>query len=594
MRRLVLLVPVCLALLSGAALAQNTTPLSGPWIGDNNFALKTGGVVGINQPNMAVNLSKWTTQIHQNTQTGACYGAGASRVLCTSDQNHDLIADHSTIQSQDASLISFVTVGGSATATDVVGLDWRIASVLYQIRYTVQPGDTTSTIATNLAACINAGGAANCTVTAGFLNALLAFHDANGFGYQPRAGVSFGATTKVGFDQPWAASGNSVVTSLSGGASETLTLSSNDILDNGPYMATSRYVPGRLPVAGDQLGTFYFQGQSAPNSGIDTVYGAILPRVLVQDPTNPQGELLINTADGGSVKNHSPKIYVGNGVSFASSTGTNCGYPGLGSVNVCGFLQVQTRATFGTLTPGGTDNVLIAVGGVNVSGILTAVEFAGAGGTTPGIAIGTDNFGNRGTIAGLRYNHSSFNDIGFQTQSTVPQMVLKTTGILTLGAGQPFTWSQSSNDASATVDTGISRTAAGAMAVGNGTQGDTSGSLALQTIPQEKELQVTKTSNYTIQASDSNTFFDNFGAGGEVDFTLPAYAAGLRYCFGVIAAQTVKVIAPTLNKIAIGASNSGFAGNISANAPYSVVCLHATTTGDQWAAKSATGTWTVN
>jgi hypothetical protein len=47
-----------------------------------------------------------------------------------------------------------------------------------------------------------------------------------------------------------------------------------------------------------------------------------------------------------------------------------------------------------------------------------------------------------------------------------------------------------------------------------------------------------------VLATDSNTYFDNTGSSGEVDFTLPAYAAGLCYCFAVTSAQTLKVIVP--------------------------------------------------
>jgi hypothetical protein len=107
-------------------------------------------------------------------------------------------------------------------------------------------------------------------------------------------------------------------------------------------------------------------------------------------------------------------------------------------------------------------------------------------------------------------------------------------------------------------------------------------------------VQLTKTSNYTVSANDTNTDFDNTGARGEVDFTLPAYAAGLRYCFMVTASQTVKVIAPASAKIAVGNSNSASAGNITANGVYASACLVATSVPNQWATKSTTGTWIVN
>ena len=119
-------------------------------------------------------------------------------------------------------------------------------------------------------------------------------------------------------------------------------------------------------------------------------------------------------------------------------------------------------------------------------------------------------------------------------------------------------------------------------------------SMTATAVAGQKALQASKPSSYSVQASDSNTNFDNTGATGAVTFTLPSYAAGLRYCFTVTVAQTLEVLAPASNHIAIGTSNSASAGNIQANAPYSTACIVATSVNDQWAATSTTGSWTVN
>jgi hypothetical protein len=324
----------------GPAAAQ-VPPIQPPPDSSSSGAGMTTSASNAVLPTAATNLSKWTTQIHQNTQVGECYGTGSGRVLCASDQNMDLIADHSTVQTQDASMLTEVAVGGTVTAGDVVGLTWTVAGTAYNIRYTVQAGDTASTIAANLASCIDAGGAANCTATAGFLAGLLAFHDANGFGYQPGASA---IAAKLAFEQPWAASGNSVATYLSGGASETLTATLGNVLDVGPYTGTARLVPGRTPVAGDTLGMMLFQGQSASASGIDTQYAALVAEVLAQDPTNPQGALLFTTSDSLTGKNQGTKMALGNGVVFydQNDTDAGCGFPGLGIISVCGQLQLNS------------------------------------------------------------------------------------------------------------------------------------------------------------------------------------------------------------------------------------------------------------
>ena len=104
----------------------------------------------------------------------------------------------------------------------------------------------------------------------------------------------------------------------------------------------------------------------------------------------------------------------------------------------------------------------------------------------------------------------------------------------------------------------------------------------------------TKTTSYQLTTADSGSYLDNTGASGEVDYTLPAWSIGLHFCFTVTAAQIVKVVAPASTSIAIGASNSAAAGNITANAPYATACVYATSVTNQWAADRATGTWTVN
>lgn len=52
----------------------------------------------------------------------------------------------------------------------------------------------------------------------------------------------------------------------------------------------------------------------------------------------------------------------------------------------------------------------------------------------------------------------------------------------------------------------------------------------------------TKTANYTAVVTDNFTLFDNTGAAGEVDITLPPIANG--YCFGIkaVVAQVLKII----------------------------------------------------
>lgn len=123
-------------------------------------------------------------------------------------------------------------------------------------------------------------------------------------------------------------------------------------------------------------------------------------------------------------------------------------------------------------------------------------------------------------------------------------------------------------------------------------KGETQAVIAAGTF-QSKDLRASKTANYTVVAADTGTQFDNIGAAGEVDFTLPTAAVGLKYGFTVKAAQVLKVIAGSSTIIAIGTSISASAGNIQASAAYSSVQLEAISTTEWVATSGASGTWTV-
>lgn len=103
---------------------------------------------------------------------------------------------------------------------------------------------------------------------------------------------------------------------------------------------------------------------------------------------------------------------------------------------------------------------------------------------------------------------------------------------------------------------------------------------------------VTKTADYTVTTADSDTHFNNIGAGGAVTFTLPAAAAGLRYGFLVAAAQTVEILAAGSDRIAYGTTNSAAGGNLQSSSPFSFVTIEAHGAG-QWIASSTLGAWTV-
>jgi len=256
---------------------------------------------------------------------------------------------------------------------------------------------------------------------------------------------------------------------------------------------------------------------------------------------------------------------------------------GVGGLAGSGFAGGTSGTASLTSAAGGNSNAASTAAGA--SGNVTVGS--GAGGTASGT---TSNGGNSGSVTistgaagtGTSANGAVGNIIfapGGTTGATLTPTLLAlgsgTTnafpGLKRNGTAVNFRLADNSADAPITASTG---TFSGALT--------------------GYEATTTKTSNYNVAVADVAQHFDNTGASGEVDFTLPAYAAGLRYCFTVTAAQTLKVIAPASNKIAIGTTNSAAAGNITASATYSTACIYATAVSNQWVAESTTGSWTVN
>ncbi len=91
--------------------------------------------------------------------------------------------------------------------------------------------------------------------------------------------------------------------------------------------------------------------------------------------------------------------------------------------------------------------------------------------------------------------------------------------------------------------------------------------------------QITKTANYTIVAADNFTLFDNTGATGEVDLTLPAIANGYSFALRAQVAQVFKFIsAEGSNIVGTAATNS----NASVTAIGGVILVYTNPAGTKW------------
>jgi len=94
-----------------------------------------------------------------------------------------------------------------------------------------------------------------------------------------------------------------------------------------------------------------------------------------------------------------------------------------------------------------------------------------------------------------------------------------------------------------------------------------------------------------ITAAESGTIITNAGAGGAMAYTLPSAAAGLNYCFVVMAVQELRVTPAAGDVINIAGVAGDAAEYWTANAAGEALCL-VSVDGTNWIATSYTGTWT--
>src|SRR5438067_12050919 len=106
---------------------------------------------------MSQTTPPWSPQIHQNAGGSTAQGPQGFHNLMWADQQINVVTDHISARTQDASEFYAWAIGGTVTPGDVVGFDAVLAGQTWQVRYTVQPGDILTSIATKLAT-IMAGG----------------------------------------------------------------------------------------------------------------------------------------------------------------------------------------------------------------------------------------------------------------------------------------------------------------------------------------------------------------------------------------------------------------------------------------------------
>lgn len=108
-----------------------------------------------------------------------------------------------------------------------------------------------------------------------------------------------------------------------------------------------------------------------------------------------------------------------------------------------------------------------------------------------------------------------------------------------------------------------------------------------------RRTEVTKTGNYTVLSTETNTNFNNSGAGGQVIFTLPTSApVGTRYSFTVLAAQNIQIKLPTSETLRAAGIVTTAAGTMTSNVDGNTLTIEKITS-TKWYTVATVGTaWT--
>lgn len=96
---------------------------------------------------------------------------------------------------------------------------------------------------------------------------------------------------------------------------------------------------------------------------------------------------------------------------------------------------------------------------------------------------------------------------------------------------------------------------------------------------------VSRTTDYIITPEDTGTCFDNAGAAGTVNLTLPPWQRGLFYSFIVVAPFPLNVLGAIANGMFTAPTM------MSSDQPYSAMTLGTSNAPGPWTTTSATGGW---
>lgn len=289
------------------------------------------------------------------------------------------------------------------------------------------------------------------------------------------------------------------------------------------------------------------------------------------------GVMAIDIGAGGT---GAKTITVGDG----ASTGVTAVKSGSGGVAI--NASINNPVNIGTGTSTGT----VTIGGAGAQSIDI-----GNGAAAKTVALGSSNTTSTTTLlsgsGGIKVNESNNQpvDIGTGTSTgtvTIGGAAAQSIAIGNGAAAKTVTLGSTNTTSTTTINAGSGNiNLVGTLATGDAITGDGTAALGgfLKTVTDD-------TDGKTLNVNESGTVQTNAGASGAQAWALPAAAAGLNYCFVVMAAQELRVTPAAGDKIVHGSTVMDAAEYYFADAIGETLCIVAVD-GTNWVMTSSTGTW---
>lgn len=548
----------------------------------------TGGAVNLNAS------SNYATNLNTGTSSGAVTIGGGSGTVAVNSSSWDIsttgaMSGFSSLSlSDDISLANGKAVKSSTTTAETVKLQaYDVDNTTYRDVLTLTNGDTVTAVlgSNNETISVNSAdwdisttgamtgigaitmdglltGSAGATITGATINLNASSNNAVNIG----TGTTTSTVTIGG-------AGNQSIDIGNGAAVKTVALGS----DNTTSSTTIKAGTGDMSIT--SVDDLTINGGSA--GSIITIGGNTDGNVI----NIGADDTAADTIGIGSAKDTSSLAGISVTVGSTGTTSATAIQSGSGGVNINASNSQPTNIGTGTTT-----------GTVTIGGAAAQQIDVGNGAAAKTVNVGSSNTTSTTTIlsgsGGIKVNESNSQPVDIGTGTSTGTVTIGGAGAQSIAIGngaasKTVTLGSTNTTSTTTINAGSGNiNLVGNVATGDNITGDGTSTLSgfLKTVVNDAD-------GDALAVTDSGSVQTNAGASGAAAWTLPDAAAGLNYCFVVMAAQELRVTPAAGDKIVHGSTVMDAAEYYYADAIGESLCITAVD-GTNWVMTSSTGTWT--